>query len=129
MRRLIRVDGGVLDDRLALGVTIRGRRCEPVEQERRAIQEEIEIAVGRRGDMADTGQRTEVLGHFLRDRARGFAQPPCQLERRRCAEITEVPVWWILQGWWGQRGRLDRVQPGNHLNQVVAEALVNGQNH
>ena len=108
--RLVGVDGRVLDDGLAAGGASRagGRRGEPIEQKRRARQEEVQVAVGRGGDALDALERAEVAGDLLRDGPRRLAQPPRQLEGDRRAEIAEVAVGRVLEGERRLRRRVQR---------------------
>ncbi len=89
VRRLVRVDGRVLDDGFARSAG-RGRSalCEPkaIEQKRRPFEKEVQVSVGRGGHAVDALERAERGGNLLRDRARRLAQPAGQLERDRRAE-------------------------------------------
>ena len=97
--RLVGIDRRVLDDGLAAGV--RPRRCsrgQPFAQERRSLEEEVQITVRCRGDALDAFERSEVTGDLLRNRPRRLAQPPRQLERHRRAEVAEVAIGRVLEG-------------------------------
>ena len=62
VRRLVRVDGGVLDDRLVTGgVRRRDLAARAGDEEGRPIQIQVQIAVGRGGDPGDARNRTERL--------------------------------------------------------------------
>ena len=98
VRGLVRVDGRVLDDRLALGrrrdVRAERRRGRPVRGQpahdlRRTIQEEVDVAVRRRLDPGEAFDLAERADDLLRDRARRLAQASRQLERERNGEIAE----------------------------------------
>ncbi len=74
VRRLVGVDGGVLDDRL-LGFSV-GRRhlaAHPANQVLGTCEPEIEVAVRRDVDAGDAGNRTQCGGNVLRDDARSFS--------------------------------------------------------
>ena len=92
VRRLVRIDRGVLDDGLARrradGAPGR-RRSQPARRARPAIEEEVDVAVRRRLDAGDAVDRAERGGDLLRDRARRLAQPARQLEGERDGEIAE----------------------------------------
>ena len=57
---------------------------------RRAIEVQVQIAVRRRHDALDAGNRSHGLRELLRDRARRFAQRPRELERDRHREIARA---------------------------------------
>ena len=95
VRGLVGVDCRVLDDRLDRGAIARARRiadAEPGQQERRAVEEDVEIAVRRGFDAADAVAGSEPSGDLLRDDLRRLAQPAGQLERDGHAEVAECPI-------------------------------------
>ena len=97
--RLVGIDGGVLDDGLADAPARprRGRRRgERAAGEPGAIEEDVDVAVGRRLDALDAvdgAQRGDDLG---RDRARRLAEHPGQLERHGDTEIAHRTVRRVL---------------------------------
>ena len=117
MRGLVRVDRGVLDDGLAdrrrqhrEGI----QQAEARAQERRAIEEDVQIAVGRGLDARDPRNRADVLRQILGDGARRLPQPPGQVEGDRRPEVAKGPV--------GRRLDSDR-RAG-----VLAEPMAVGEN-
>ena len=77
MGGLVRVDGGVLDDGLRPGLPVRGHLvAQPGEQERRSIEVEIQVTVGRDLDTADARQGS-------RDRRRS----PARWRAAACASV------------------------------------------
>ena len=105
VRRFVRIDRRVLDDRL--GGRRRGRRGgrQPIEQKTAPFEEEVQIAVGRGRHARDAFERAERAGDFLRNRPRRLPQPPRQLEGDRRAKIAEFAVWRVIED---DRGRLRR---------------------
>ena len=114
VRRLVRIDGGVLDDRL---LRPRGRRrqrarqAEPGQEKGRAIEKHVEVAVGRGVDTGHTGDRPQGARQFLRDRARCLAQPARQVEGHRRSQIAERAVGRVFDRNC-EVGVGDAVQPG-----------------
>ena len=53
------------------------------------VEEEVDVAVGRRLDPRDAVDRAERGGELLRDRARRLAQPARQLEGERDRQVAE----------------------------------------
>ena len=91
VRRLVRVDGGVLDDGLALdGGRRRVAPGEPRGERLRPVDEEVDVAVGRRLDPLDAGDGAHAGGELLRDRPRRLAEASCQLEGERHRQVAEV---------------------------------------
>ena len=92
VRRLVRVDRRVLDDRLARRPRRpRGRRggCEPRSQERRAIEEDVQVAV-RRGLRRGRRLRPPPARRPGPARSpRRLAQAACQLERDGQREVAQ----------------------------------------
>ena len=97
VRRLVRIDGRVLDDGLAR--TARRERPRPASgsqprlQPVGAIQEEVEVAVGRGLDARDAVDRPERAGQLLGDGARRLAQPAGERERDRHGDVAERAPW------------------------------------
>ena len=131
MRRLVRIDRGVLDDGLSLGDPRRRRAavCETFEKKRRALEKEIQIAVRCRGHTRNAFERSEGAGNLLRDRARRLAQAAGQLERDRRTEVTQFAIRRIVEDDACQRLRVEAVERPQHAADVCADAVVNGQDH
>src|SRR5438874_4131349 len=77
MRGLVRVDRGVLHDRLATGFEGRAASFpgQPPLEPVRAIEKEVQIAVWRRIDARHAVDRPQSVGDLLRDRARRLPEP------------------------------------------------------
>ena len=128
VRRLVRVDRRMLDDRLLRRDGL-GRHLLPDarDDERRTVEVEVQVPVRRRDDALDAGNRAHRLRQFLRDRARRLAKRTRELEGDRDGEIAER----------AGRRHLDRerrhvgdaeVLADRGRNRVVDVAL-NAQNH
>ena len=90
VRRLVRVDRRVLDDRLPGGADAAAAGAgEPAGEKAGPIEEEVDVAVRRRLDARDAVDGAEGADDFLGDRARRLAEPARQLERERDREIAE----------------------------------------
>src|SRR5687768_9301533 len=93
VRRLVRVDRGVLDDRFAGGrVRLDLPLRQTVEEERPAFEEEVQVAVRCCRYRTYALERSERAGDLLSDRSRRLPQAPGQLERHRGAEVAELAV-------------------------------------
>ena len=133
VRRLVRVDGRVLDD----GLVRRRRRAprsrpgEPRAQERRrdpGSSSGSRSAWPRCARCPATGP--SARGQLLRDRARRLAQAPRELEGDRQREIAERAVRRVVD----DDGRHDRRATGRSWSassavQACAEDVVNRENH
>ena len=108
VRGLVRIDCRVFDDGFA-GVRMRGRAGVPetLEQERPAFKEEVQVSVWRRGHGANSLEGPERAGDLLRDRPRRLAQPACQLEGDRRAEVAKVAIGRVFERD-GRQRRLSR---------------------
>ena len=94
VRRLVRVDRGVLDDRLP-GPAVWNRSSfwrQPSREVCRTIQEEVDVAVRRRLDACEPVDLPQGADDLLRNGARGLAQPSRQFEGERDRQITERPA-------------------------------------
>ena len=128
VRRFVGIDGRMLDDCLAAAVRPRRRRRgQPLAQERGALEEEVQVAIWRGGDALDAVERAEVAGNLVGNDPWRLAQPSCQLECHRRAEVTEVAVGRILDGQRRLRRRVQRIARRQHVSKVNAESVVNGQ--
>jgi hypothetical protein len=90
VRRLVRVDRRMLDDRFLHGCAV-GRHLLPDarNEKRQPVEIQIQIAVGRRFDTSHTGNDADGLRQLLRDRARRFAKRPRQLKGDRHSQIAQ----------------------------------------
>ncbi len=131
VRRLVGVDGGVLDDRLARPAARRptDRACEPLHEERGAVEEEIEVAVRRRRHLRHALDGTECRGNLLRDRPGRLPQPPGELEGDRGSEVAERTVRRIVEHHLRLCAGVERIQRREHTSDVIAEAIVESQDH
>ena len=102
VRRLVRVDRRVLDDRLAGARARCGRRpgARRSSRKRRPLEKDIQVAVGRGGDPGNAFERAERAGNLLGDRAWRLAQAARQLERDRRAEVAQLAVRRVLERRW-----------------------------
>jgi hypothetical protein len=131
VRRLVRVDRRVLDDRFA-GAGTRGRlhgAREALEQERKTTEEDVQVSVGGGGHARDAGDRAERARNFLRDGARRLAQSAGELERDGRAEVAQFAVGRILDDHRRLRCLVQRVQCREHTSDMIADAILKGQNH
>ena len=128
MRRLVRVDGRVLDDGLQRRV-----RCdclagaEPPREGGTAIDEQVDVAVWSGLDPRDSVDVAGPSRQLLRDRARGLPEAAGELEGDRDGEIAEGPPWWNFDRDLGQHrvvGR-DVVQAADDLDEAAADGLLN----
>ena len=95
VRGFVGVDGRVLDNSLALGGSAARRRRQdpdPLLEERRPVDEDVEVAVGRGRDASDAIAGGETCGDLLGNRLGRLAQAPGQLECDRRAEIAHGPI-------------------------------------
>ena len=135
VRGLVGIDRRVLDDDLAaffrLSRRLRRQADAPLLHPVGAIQEEIEIAVGRGVDARDALDRSERRRKLLGDGARRLAQAPGERKGDRHGDIPERAV----------RRRLERhlangrivggqaEQTADGVGHTSANELMNGQNH
>ena len=79
---------------------------QPLAQERRSVEKEVQIAVGCRGDTCRTPSSVPKSPAIsCGDRPRRLAQPARQFEGHRRAEVAEVAVGRVLEGdGWLRRG-------------------------
>ena len=89
MGRLVRVDVGVLDDDLAGTPGRVGSRRQQGANERRPVEEEVEIAAALDARLPHAGGKPDRRGEIGRDRARRAAQRPREVEGRGRGEIAE----------------------------------------
>ena len=129
VRRLVRVDRGVLDDRLAgRGSRPRGAPArQPARSSAAPIEEEIDVAVRRRLDPRDAVDRPERAGDLLGDRARRLAQPAGQLEGERHREVAERAARRHLDRICGEHRIVggDAVQAADGLGEAAADDALN----
>jgi hypothetical protein len=129
VRRLVRVDGGVLDDCLVVRAV--GGRCgarrQPPPDLRFAIEEEVDVAVRRCLDARESGQRAEGADDFLRDGARSFSQAAGELEGERNREIPERAPRRHFDRNRREHGIIDRnvIQTPDGVAHVAADSLLN----
>ena len=130
VRGLVRVDGGVFDDGLA-GVRRLDRQRpgepEPGQQERGAIQEHVEVAVGGRIHAGDARHGPEGAGNLLRDGPWRLAEPAGEVERHRRPQVAERAVRRILDDD-GQIG-VEPVQFGQDGAHTASDLFVKGKDH
>ena len=69
-----------------------GYQFEPLEQERRAIEEDIQIPVGGCLHAGHSGNGANGSGDVLRDLTWGLAEPARQLESNRAAQVAQHTV-------------------------------------
>jgi hypothetical protein len=132
MRRLVWIDRGVLDDRLAgPGRSAASVGLHPADDRCRAIEEEIDVAVRRRFDPAEPFDRAQRRGYLLRDRSRRFAQAAGEAEGERDSEIPERAPGRELDGDVGQKRIVqgDTVQTADGIGYARTHEFVNRQNH
>ena len=89
---LIAVCSTIVFPWLPAAVVPRGPRRtwrEPAGKLRGAIEEEVDVTVGRRFDARKAIDGAERADDFLRDGAGRLAQPACQLEGERDRQVTE----------------------------------------
>ena len=114
VRRLVGIDGRVLDDRFLLArAERRDVAAQPCEQKRRAIQVQVEIPVWRRDQARDAWNGANCGGQLLCDHARRLSQSARKLERGRDRQIAQGAVRRHLDG--KRRHALDAVLPPNSL--------------
>ena len=90
VRRLVRIDGSVLDDRLRFAGRLRlNLSPQPLDNKRGAIEKEIQIAVGRRDDSGHTGNLANGRRQVLGDRARRAPQRPRELKRDGDGQVAQ----------------------------------------
>ena len=130
VRRLVRVDGRVLDDGLPGGRRDRGHLAgEPRAQERGAVEVDVQVAVRRRDDARHAGHRAERRRDLLRDGAGRLAQPARQLEGERHRQVAQRAL--------GRRLDHDRrevavgegVDLARGAGDALTDELVQRQNH
>jgi len=132
VRRLVRIDRRVLDDRLP-GVRggTSGRRggIESRPQKRPAIEEDVQVAIRcglESGDALDLRQRT---GQFLGDDLRRLAQPARQLERHWQRKVAERACRRVSDSERRLIGRREIVALAQERRETRAQQVVNRQNH
>jgi hypothetical protein len=129
VRRLVGIDGGVLDDRFGR------RRCgwrgggEAIEQETSPLEEEIQISVGRRCHPGNPFERAEGTGDFLCNRPRCLAQPAGELEGNRRPEVAKLAIGRVLEDDRRRLRGIGRVELGEDPRDVRAHAVVNRKDH
>ena len=131
VRGLVRIDGRVFDNRF-LGPRgrrrKRSRQAQAGEEERRSLEEDVEIAVRRGFDPGHAWDRAERGGELLRDRPRRFAQAAGQVERHGRSEITQRAVGRILNRN-RQVGVGDAVKPGKSVAHTRPDLFMKRKNH
>ena len=128
VRRLVRIDRGVLDDcffrrrrlRLQLGAYALEKECG-------TVQIEIQVAIRRGDDARDAGDRAEARRQLLRDRARRFPERTRELKRDRDGEIAERTSRWNLDR--KSRDVCDAVLRADRTGNRIVHSSLNAQNH
>ena len=108
-----------------------GRPLEPLAGEGGAVEEEVDVAVGRRLDAREAFDGPERGDDLLRDDARRLAEPSRQLECQRNGEVAERAARRGFNRNGGQRrivGR-DAVEAADDLGHAGADESMNRQNH
>ena len=131
---LVRIDRGVLDDRLArdrasLSADAMGERGARPPHECDAIQVNIQISVRGGFYPADAFNRSERRRQFLRDRARGLSQTASELERDGSREVAELALGRILDRQWRQLVMGNPIQMAEHGQQASPQAFLKWKNH
>ena len=131
VRRLVRVDGGVLDDGL-FGSGRRRRRAavQPGVEMVHPIEEEIDVAV-RRFDPREPVHAPELSDDLLRDDLRRLAQPSSQLECERHRQIAEGAPGRDVDDNGGKRRIIgsDAVESGHGFGNTGTDDALDGKNH
>ena len=131
VRRLVGIDGGVFDDHLAT----RQRRpqrhivLQAREQKRAAVQEEVQVAVGRGLHTADAVDRAKRLGQLLRDGTWRLAQRTGEFKRHRHRQIAQCAPRGCFNDDRGEGGRVKLKRLLERRLEALTDTGVNGQNH
>jgi hypothetical protein len=133
VRRLVRVDGGVLDDDFFVRV-FRGRleaALQPRFQPLGSIEKEVDVAVRGRFDARNAVDLPERPRKFLRDGPRRLAQPTGQREGDRDGEVSKCAPRRCFERHLADDGilRRDAVKTADGLGHMTTNELVNGENH
>ena len=107
MRRLVRVDAGVLDDDLTRHASGRRGIGHPVvhaARERRPVQEDVDVSAARHLRLAHPRRPRELRGQALGDLAWLAAQRLGQVEGRGQGEVAQLRAGRILERHRGQVG-------------------------
>ena len=131
VRGLVRVDGGVLDDGLALVGRPAYRRLGPQAggEKRRAIEKAVQVPVGGGLDAREAVHGAQCGRQFLRDRARGFPQHSGQFKSDGHGQVAQRAVGRIVNrddGLIGWRKAVDLGQPRRDRG---TEPLMDWKNH
>ncbi len=132
VRRLVRVDCRVFDDRLVAGGWRHPVRLgEPGRQVMRPIEKKIEVPVRGRLDAGDAVDGAEGAGHFLGDDTRGLAQAAGELECQGDGEVPEGAARGNVDRHAGQDRVIGRdvVQARDGLGHAAANELLDGKDH
>jgi hypothetical protein len=131
VRRLVGVDGRVLDDGLHTGDGT--ARCaalaEVCAQEGGPVEEDVHVAVGRRLDASHALDGPTAAATSCAMARGGLPQAPGQLEGERQREVAHRAVGWHFEG---QRWRVFGGNPEERLEDpgdAGANGVVNRQNH
>ncbi len=128
VRRLVGIDGRVLDDRLFRSDRLRRHLLPHARQEEGvAIEIQIQIAVGRRNNARHPRNLADRLRQFLGDRARRLPQRSRQLKGDRHREIAEGAVGRHFDG--KVRNLFQAVLPADRGRDGVVDVSLNGENH
>jgi hypothetical protein len=131
VRRLVRVDGGVLDDRLAgIGGRRPGRRrVQTACEERSSIEVRVQVAVPGGVDARDPWHGRQHLGQLLGDRAGRLPEAPRQLEGYRHRQIAERAIGRVIDHERELRVGSEPVSILQHGGEPRAKRLMNRENH
>ena len=129
--RLVRVDGGVLDDGL-LALPGGGRRRGPADtgaRETGSIEEQVEVAGAGRLETAEVLPAGRRLGDLRRDEAGRLPEDAGEVERDGDGEVAHLPVGRILDHDRGRRVGREAVQLAEGRRDGAAQVRVQWQYH
>jgi hypothetical protein len=128
VRRLVRVDRGVLDDRLFRRSRLRRHLLAyPRQQKREAIEVEIQVAVRRSDDTRHARNRADGLRELLRDHARRLALCARELKGDGHRQIAHRAAG---RHFHRERRHIgDRILAADRAGDGVVHLSLNAQNH
>src|SRR6476646_9971680 len=97
---LVRIDIGVLNDRLAgdgIGVCS-CKTSEEAEGVDRAVQPDVQVTIARNFQIRDTFHRTKLFGKLRGNALWSLFQLACQLEGNRDGQLTKFALFGLLEG-------------------------------